>query len=122
MISSLEAESDGIDGYTIVDGVILNNYTRKEELDIRHSSIHEVLNFLSSVKKRTKFDYVKNCLDELGELVKAEHLHIEFRQQMSDKEAEDAYSVFYHAKEPLVVSNDMEGMENLRQMLSSSCS
>lgn len=121
VISSLEAESDGIDGYTVVDGVILNNYTKKEELDIRHSSITEVLNFLSSVKKRTKFEYVRTCLDELGELVKAEHLHIEFRQQMSDKEAEDAYSVFYHEKEHLV-ADDMKGMENLRQMLTNSCS
>ena len=121
VISSLETESDGIDGYTIVDGVILNNYTKKEELDIRHSSITEVLNFLSSVKKRTKFEYVRTCLEELGELVKAEHLHIEFRQQMSDKEVEDAYSVFYHEKEHLV-ADDMKGMENLRQMLTNSCS
>ena len=119
VISSLEAESDGIDGYTIVDGVILNNYTKKEELNIRHSSITEVLNFLSSVKKRTKFNYVKDCIDELGELVKAEGLQIEFRQQLSDKDVEDAYSAFYHERQhQQVVVNDMEGMNSLRQMLS----
>lgn len=120
VISSLEAESDGIDGYTIADGVILNNYTRKEELDIRHSSITEVLNFLSSVKKRTKFDYVTECLETLGELVKAEGLQIEFRQQLSDKDVEDAYSAFYHEtqQQQVVIHNDMDGMDSLRQMLS----
>ena len=120
VISSLETESDGIDGYTIVDGVILNNYTKKEELNIRHSSITEVLNFLSSVKKRTKFNYVKDCIDELGELVKAEGLQIEFRQQLSDKDVEDAYSAFYHERQhqQVVIQNDMEGMNSLRQMLS----
>ena len=120
VISSLETESDGIDGYTIVDGVILNNYTKKEELNIRHSSITEVLNFLSSVKKRTKFDYVRDCIDELGELVKAEGLQIEFRQQLSDKDVEDAYSAFYHERQhqQVVIQNDMEGMNSLRQMLS----
>ena len=120
VISSLEAESDGIDGYTIIDGVILNNYTKKEELNIRHSSITEVLNFLSSVKKRTKFDYVRGCIDELGELVKAEGLQIEFRQQLSDKDVEDAYSAFYHERQhqQVVIQNDMEGMNSLRQMLS----
>ena len=118
VVNSLEAESDGIDGYTIVDGVILNNYTKKEELNIRHSSITEVLNFLSSVKKRTKFDYVKNCLDELSELVKAEGLQIEFRQQLSDKDVEDAYSAFFHEHKQVVIQNDTEGMNSLRQMLS----
>ena len=121
VISSLEAEADSIDGYTIVDGIILNNYTRDEVLDIRHSSIDEVLNFLASVKQHTKFDYVKECLDSLGELVKAENLQIEFCQQLSDKDAEDAYSAFYHRylAEPLL---DREGMSNLRQMLTESCS
>ena len=125
VISSLEAESDSIDGYTITDGVILNNYTKKEELDIRHSSITEVLNFLTSVKQRTKFDYVKECLTELGELVRQSNLQIEFRQQLSEKDVEDAYSAFYHKQltaEPLLKHSDMEGMSNLRQMLSSSCS
>ena len=119
VISSLESEADSIDGYTIVDGIILNNYTRDEVLDIRHSSIDEVLNFLASVKQHTKFDYVKECLDSLGELVKAENLQIEFCQQLSDKDAEDAYSAFYHGHlaEPL-----SEGMSNLRQMLTESCS
>ena len=121
VISSLEAEADSIDGYTIVDGIILNNYTRDEVLDIRHSSIDEVLKFLASVKQHTKFDYVKECLDSLGELVKAENLQIEFCQQLSDKDAEDAYSAFYHGHlaEPLL---DREGMSNLRQMLTESCS
>ena len=120
VISSLEAESDGIDGYTIVDGVILNNYTKKEELNIRHSSITEVLNFLSSVKKRTKFNYVKDCIDEVGKLVKAEGLQIEFRQQLSDKDVEDAYSAFFHEHkhQQVILQNDMEGMNSLRQMLS----
>ena len=125
VISSLEAESDSIDGYTIVNGVILNNYTKEEVLDVRHSSIAKVLEFLSSVKQRTKFDYVKECLEELSELVRASNLQIKFRQQLSEKDVEDAYSAFYHKQltaEPLLKHSDMEGMSNLRQMLSSSCS
>ena len=125
VISSLEAETDGIDGYTIVNGVILNNYTKEEVLDVRHSSIAKVLEFLSSVKQRTKFDYVKECLEELSELVRASNLQIEFRQQLSEKEVENAYSKFFEehtVAEPLLKHSDTNGMSNLRQMLHSSCS
>ena len=111
VISSLESEWGSIDGYTISNGVITNNYTRKEELNIRHSSIQDVLNFLTSVRQQSKFEYVRECLDSLAELVKAENLNIEFRKHLHEGEIEDAYLGLQHHKEPC------DGMAILRQML-----
>lgn len=115
VISSLESEWSGIDGYTISNGVITNNYTRKEELNIRHSSIQDVLNFLTSVKLQSKFEYVKDCLDSLAELAKSENLNIEFRKHPHEGEIEDAYIGLQHHKE------QCDGMALLRQMLVGSC-
>ena len=111
VISSLESEWGSIDGYTISNGVITNNYTRKEELNIRHSSIQDVLNFLTSVRQQSKFEYVRECLDSLAELVKAENLNIEFRKHLHEGEIEDAYLCLQHHKAPC------DGMAILRQML-----
>ena len=115
VISSLESEWSGIDGYTISNGVITNNYTRKEELNIRHSSIQDVLNFLTSVKRQSKFEYVKDCLGSLAELVKSENLNIEFKKHLHEGEIEDAYIGLQHHKE------QCDGMALLRQMLVGSC-